>query len=199
MIYIIAILILLIILVVSIIFSDITIHVIFRRGAGFQKSRIKILFLNRFILFDKKFESSKESDESERREKPSKIDKYSEIVIKSLGTMGRYNDFLRDINISLGNGLKAAKLNFSTSIGAEDAAVTGILCGIAWAILGNLRMQKDYYSLFKNVEFSVKPDYKKKIFTVDVDSIFTIKTVYIIYVLVSLNQLFNLEKKRTEG
>ncbi|MGE5329604.1 MAG: DUF2953 domain-containing protein [Deltaproteobacteria bacterium] len=139
----------------------------------------------------------KSDSKAEKREKIfDKFDKYSEIVTKSVGTIGRYNDFLKDINHNLGSGLKAAKLKLVTSIGAGDSALTAVLCGSVWAILGNLRMQKDYYNLFNNVEFSVNPNYKKKIFAIDVDSIFTIKTVYIIYVLISLKQIIDLEEEK---
>ena len=196
MIYFIAFLLILILLILFFIFSDVTIHVIFRRSPDYQKSIIQILFLNTIKLFDKKLVSKKQADENSAEALFEKIDKYSEIVIKSFDTMSRYNDFLRDINNNLGNGLKTSKLNLATRVGTGDSAVTGILCGIIWTIFGNLRTQKDYYNLFKNVEFSVNPDYKKKIFAVDIDSIFTIKTAYIIYVIISLNKIFKLEEEK---
>jgi len=199
MLYLIVVLIILIILILIISFSDVTIYVMFRRTPEYQKAWTQIFFLNRFKLLDKKFVPLKDSEGKKRDKVLNKIDKYSEIVTKSIGTMSRYNDFLRDINNNLGNGLKTARLNLAVRIGTGDAAMTAILCGTVWAILGNLRMQKDYYNLFKNVEFAVNPDYKKKIFAVDVDSIFTIKTVYIIYVLVLLKQVINLEEKRIEA
>ena len=199
MIYLIVLLIILIIIILFIIFSDVTIHVMFRRSPDFQKARAQIFFLKKIKLFDKKSVSTKESKETKKDKDFDKIEKMSEIVTKSMETMGKYNDFLMDINNNLGNGLKKAKLNLAASIGTGDSASTAILCGVAWALFGNLRMQKDYYNLFKNVQFSVNPDYNKKIFAIDIDSIFTIKTVYIIYVLVSLNQIFNLEERSTEA
>jgi len=199
MIYFITFLIILILLILFFIFSDVTIHVILRRSPDYQKSIIQILFLNTIKLFDKKLVSKKQAHENSTEKLFEKIDKYSEIITKSFDTMSRYNDFLRDINNNLGNGLKTSRLNLATRVGTGDSAVTGILCGIIWTILGNLRTQKDYYNLFKNVEFSVNPDFKKKIFAVDIDSIFTIKTAYIIYVLVSLNNIFKLEEEKTKA
>lgn len=199
MFYIIAALIIITLIILFIILSDVTIHIMFRRSPGYQKSRTQIFVFKSLKLLDKKLISKKENYKSQQERVFDKLDKYQEIVSKSLETMTRYNNFLRDINNNLGNGLKTAKLDLSADIGTGDAATTGILCGVAWSILGNLRMQKDYYNLFKNVQFSINPNYKKKIFAIDIDSIFTIKSVYIIYVLILLKEVFRIEDERAKS
>lgn len=193
---------LLIVLVIILVFSNITIHLGFHRNPEQHKLEYTIYLLKKIKVYGKNIilrEPEIKSEEEYKKYILRKIEKGVDIIFRSMDTISTYNDLIKYINRRLKKGYQSGNFEFSTSIGTGDAALTGLLCGIVWAILGNLRMQRDYYRVLKDVHFNVFPDFKKKIFSVNIDCIITVKTVYIIYVLKTIERIFKLEKERIES
>lgn len=157
----------------------------------FYISNKKIRFSTTIYLLEKvkiyKRRNSYDNDTSKKKDL--RIDKAVQIVKKSAETVIRYNQFLRKINEKLGKGIKANKTGLYIMVGTGDAASTAIACGAIWAILGSFRVQKDYYSFFEEADFGVRPNYQKKNFSIEFESIFVVKTVYIIYVIICIRKL----------
>ena len=190
----------LVILLIFLFFSTITVHIEYKSNPDFQMANANVYLLRTFHVYKKsmKFHDGDVESEEDREEViKKKIYKGIDITFKSFDTIAAYNDLLKAMNKKIRKGLKAERFEFSTRVGTGDAAATALVCGLLWAVLGNLRMQRPD-NVLKDIQFMVCPDFKKKIFAIDIDCIFTIKTVYIIYIFNSIEKIFKMEKERVK-
>lgn len=188
--------------VILLILSEITIQIGFHRSPILQRLEATIYLFRKVKVYKKSImlkEPEIKSGEEYKEYILRKVEKGVDIFFSSLDAIASYNDLLKDINSKLSRGLKSGKFEVSTRIGTGDAAVTALLAGLVWSVLGNLRIQREYHDFFKDLDFSVYPDFKKKIFAVNMNCIFTIKTVYIIYVFRSVEKIFKAEKHRIQN
>jgi len=189
-----------IILLIFFLFSTTTVHIEYKSNPDLQMANANVYLLRTFHVYKKsmKFDNGDILSEDEREEVvKQKIEKGIDITFKSYDTIATYNDLLKSINKKIRKGLKADKFELSTTIGTGDAATTALLSGLLWAIFGNLRMQRPDI-LLTDIQLMVRPDFKKKIFAIDIDCIFTLKTVYIIYIFNSIEKIFKMEKERAK-
>lgn len=73
-------------------------------------------------------------------------------------------------------------LRITSILGAGDAAVSSVLYGAAWALVGALLTMVSNYFKTESVEAKIDPDFSNAVFKVDIDCIFSVKFVYIIVV-----------------
>ncbi len=183
------------------IFSRITVNLEYYRSPELHKVGIHIYLLKRLKVYRKVIivDRGRAEENGEYKKRLMKrIEKVVDILFRSVDAIRDYNDMLNSITRKARRGFEYGKLSLRTRIGTGDAALTGITCGLVWSVLGILRMQKEYGEAFKDMDFLVCPDFKKKIFTVDVNCIFTIKTVHIISVIRSSRKIFELERTREQ-
>ncbi len=202
MVYWVLLIIILFVLILLLILSKITIQIGFHRSQILQRLEATVYLLRKVKIYRKSIklkEPEIESDEEYKEYILRKVEKGVDIIFSSLDAIASYNELLKNINSKLSKGFEAGKFEVSTRIGTGDAAVTGLLAGLVWLVLGNLRMQREYYGFLKDLDFSVYPDFKKKIFAVNMDCIFTIKTVYIIYVFRFIEKIFKAEKHKIQN
>jgi hypothetical protein len=193
--WIIAILIFLVILAAVIAFSNLTVNIEFHRRPDLQKVKTKIFLFKKIKIYgqDIKLNQPKiETDEEHKQHVKRQIEEGIDILFSSVDIINDYNDQMKKINKKIIKGLKGNKMELRLIVGTEDAALTGLLCGAIWAILGNLRMQKESGDLFTKMNFIVCPSFNKNIFAIDINCIFTIKTVYIMYVYETIEKLFKI-------
>ncbi len=88
-----------------------------------------------------------------------------------------------------------ARFSLDIMEGTENASQTGIICGFLWAAAGLISTALT--NTFKTFEKSVdiKPNYCKKVFTVDIFCIFHVKLVHII-VMVTKIFLYRIKEKK---
>lgn len=70
--------------------------------------------------------------------------------------------------------------------GTGDAAQTGLLCGLIWAVAGILSSHITRYMKFIKKKINITPCFDKRIFEVDASCIFHAKLVHIIVVLIKI-------------
>lgn len=73
-------------------------------------------------------------------------------------------------------------LRIRSLLGAGDAAISSVLCGAAWALVGAFLTTVSNYFRTESVEAKIDPDFSNAVFKVDIDCIFSVKFVYIIIV-----------------
>ncbi len=181
------------------ILSRITVNLEYYRSPELHKVGIYIYLLKKLKVYSKVIivDRGRTEEHGEYKKRLMKrVEKVVDILFKSVDTIREYNEMLKSITRKARRGFEYGKFSLRTRIGTGDAALTGITCGLAWSVLGILRMQKEYGEAFKDMDFLVCPDFKKKIFTVDMNCIFTIKTVHIISVIRSTRKIFELERMR---
>lgn len=129
----------------------------------------------------------KEGIESEKRGRlkvTDIFDKYNEF--KNFSQTN--NDMFCDLRDYIKNRIVLAEFNLKISEGMENASHTGIICGFLWAAAGLLTTFLT--NLFKayNKCVSIKPNYYKKEFTVDLYCIFHLKLVHIIVMILKIRR-----------
>jgi len=88
-----------------------------------------------------------------------------------------------------------SQFNLEITEGTENASHTGIICGFLWAASGLLSTAlTNTFKTFKKC-VTIKPNYNKKEFTVDIFCIFHVKLVHII-VMVTKIYLNGLKEKK---
>lgn len=197
--WVIAILILIITLTVIILISNLTVNIEFHRRPDLQKVKTNIFLFKKIKIYEKDIKLNQpeiETEEEHKQHIKRQLEDGIDILFSSADIINNYKDTLKKINKKFLKGLRADKLRLRLVVGTDDAALTGLLCGIIWIILGNLRMQKESENLFTDADLMVSPNFNKKIFAIDISCIFTIKTVYIMYVHETIEKIFKIEKKR---
>lgn len=185
----------LIIIVIS--FSKISLHIELDTSPDKRHMKTSLYFLNKIKIFSKNIseENGPNQDQSNSKEDIlNQIEKSVEIIFKSFGIIKSYHSLLMKANQKISKGVTSEKFDFITRVGIGDCAATAVLCGIIWSILGNLRMQKNSSKMLTDVNFKVLPDFKKMVFIIHMDCIFTFKTVNIMYVYNLVKKIFEAEK-----
>lgn len=192
-----------IILIVLLIFSSITVRIIYSRDPYLQDFSAAFYLLKKIKIYRKKITADDRYVETKIHQNKEefyieKFEKGIEIILKSFDILRIYNHFFKEVNERIRKGLRIEKFLLITDIGTGDAATTGLLCGFIWAFLGNLRVYGEVYFPEK-IEFLVYPDFQKKVFKINIDCIFVVKTVHIIYVLKLIKEMFEVERKRLQN
>jgi|GEM_PF-880208 len=76
------------------------------------------------------------------------------------------------------------KLDWQTSLGLDDAMNTALACGGVWAFKGNFMGLVSHLSSLEQVELGVEPVYNQTGFSSQLDSIFKIRIVYIMLIII---------------
>lgn len=76
------------------------------------------------------------------------------------------------------------KLDWRTSLGLDDAMNTALVCGGVWAFKGNFMGLVSHFSSLEQVELGVEPVYNQTGFSSQLDSIFKIRIVYIMLIII---------------
>lgn len=127
--------------------------------------------------------------------------KITEIYDKYLDIRDSYLEhkaLICDLRKYIKNRVVLANFSMEITEGAENASHTGIICGFLWAAAGLLTTAlTNTFKTFKKC-VSIKPNYKRKEFTVDIFCIFHVKLVHIIVMVTKI--FFNgiREKKKLE-
>lgn len=99
-----------------------------------------------------------------------------------------------DLREYIKNRVELVEFNIKIIEGTENACYTGIICGFLWSAAGLLSTAlTNTFKTFKKC-VTIKPNYNKKEFTVDIFCIFHIKLVHIIVMVIKI--LFNGIKKK---
>lgn len=199
--WIIVILICIVILATVIVFSNLMVNIEFHRRPDLQKVKTDIFLFRKIKIFESDIKLNQpeiETDEEHKQHVKRQIEEGINILFSSVDIINDYNNQMKKINKKIIKGLKGDNMELRLIVGTEDAALTGLLCGAIWAILGNLRMQKESGDLFTKINFMVCPSFNKNIFAIDISCIFTIKTVYIMYVYETIEKIFRIEKTRVK-
>lgn len=76
------------------------------------------------------------------------------------------------------------KLNWQTSLGLGDAMNTALACGGVWAFKGNFMGLVSHFTSMEEVELGVEPVYDQSGLASQLDSIFKIRIVYIMLIII---------------
>lgn len=76
------------------------------------------------------------------------------------------------------------KLDWRTSLGLDDAMNTALACGGIWAFKGNFMGLVSHFSSLEQVELAVEPVYNQTGISSQLDSIFKIRIVYIMLIII---------------
>lgn len=121
----------------------------------------------------------------------------------------KFLDYLKDnatIFKRIGSYLKKKRSKVELEIrilqGTDDAALTGLLCGLLWALAGNiLSYLSRYLKIFKE-EIVITPSFQESVLEVDINCIFHTKLAHIIVVLIKIyytRRMIRMEAKKTIG
>jgi hypothetical protein len=94
------------------------------------------------------------------------------------------------------------ELEIKILLGTGDAALTGILCGLLWAVAANILSYLAQYLKVTSEEITIAPDFEKSVFEADINCIFQTKLAHIIVVLIKIyytRWLIKMEAKKSIG
>lgn len=137
-----------------------------------------------------RFKLVRESGKSERVVGTGKEKlKITEIYDKYMTLRDYYNDnrkLICDLRDYIKKRVELAEFSLRITEGTENASHTGIICGFLWSAAGLLStvLTNTFKSFKKYV--SIKPNYNKKEFTVDLFCIFHVKLVHIIVMVTKI-------------
>jgi len=76
------------------------------------------------------------------------------------------------------------RLKWRTSLGLDDPMNTALVCGGIWAFKGNFMGLISHFTSLEHVELGVEPVYNQTGFSSQLDSIFKIRIVYIMLIII---------------
>ncbi len=96
------------------------------------------------------------------------------------------NDFICDLRNYLGKRLIMYQFSLKVEEGTGNASHTGIICGLLWSVSGIITSFLS--NNFKNYEkfVSIKPNFNKSVFNVDLKCIFRMRIAHIIVLLAKI-------------
>ena len=101
-------------------------------------------------------------------------------IIRIYKEIKKNKEFYQAVSYYILDKIEIKKINWSTRIGTDDAAITAIISGFFWfvessilSILFRNKYINDYY-------INVFPEFRQSVFEIDVYCIFKLKLVYII-------------------
>lgn len=95
--------------------------------------------------------------------------KIKQVRLKMKRIVDRAHDFYRMVRLFLAK-IKVTRIDWSTEVGAGDAATSAILSGIIWSLKGSLLMVLDHYvTLSQRPNLRVVPNFQESVFRTDID------------------------------
>lgn len=183
--------IILIITILLLLFIPIYIRIELKRKSGEDKIQLIVYILKGILKY--KYEISyidliikyynDHTDEKKGKSNEMKKDKKIKLATKLLKKSKKPIDYKKVLKAIWGYLIKKIELksiNLKSTIGLGDAALTGILYGLIWSLIGTLTNIISQYKDINEINIENNPDFNNKICIIDFFCIIRLKIVHII-------------------
>ncbi|MGE5391442.1 MAG: DUF2953 domain-containing protein [Deltaproteobacteria bacterium] len=114
------------------------------------------------------------NNEVEQKKKQDKPARYLNVA---------FSDYYRLFRLFMSH-LVLESFNWQTSLGLDDPMHTALACGGVWAFKGNFIGMLSHFSSLERVQLEVQPVYEDTGLSSRLDSIFKIRIVYIMLIII---------------
>ena len=173
------------IVVVLLLFSEITVDI------EYKDKKLTVLIKNGFLRI-RLYPKTDKNTEKEKKDKNENSEKsYAERTID--GIKEKYEEYKKIIHLflkSMRYRIKVKKLEMGLEYGTGNAATTGILYGVIWGLISGAY---NTLSLFFNMEYpkvEIVPDFQKSKFDFTFSGILRVRLVHIINALIAYTPCF---------